>query len=452
MSLSEKIQALCERRRFGMQLGLDRMRALMDELGHPESDLAAIHVAGTNGKGSVTAIIASVLQEAGFGPVGRYTSPHLVYFNERICINGVPVVDDVLEPAVDKVEAACRRVEAAGAGMPTFFEAVTAIAFEVFRSQGVRIAAIETGLGGRLDATNILLPVLSVITCIGLEHRQYLGDTVEQIAAEKAGILKPGRPAVLGRTMDERARAVIEAAAGRIGAKVVDPGVSVASSKLSAKSPGAKISFEDNVRSLTGIRFPLPGAYQLENLTTALSALEVFSSATGLPISDEAFRKGLEKVSWPCRFQKVADDPAVIVDGAHNPNAAEALAETLRGLRPKRPLALIAGFCDDKDSLLCLRSLHPHFRRGWAVDVPSPRTLPAADLAARFRTAGWRDVEAVPDWKEGLSQAMEWARAQDGAVIVCGSLFLAGAVADHFHALPWQRGIATPNESLKPTK
>lgn len=434
-----------------MQLGLDRMRSLLGELGHPESTLAAIHVAGTNGKGSVTAIAASVLQEAGFGPVGRYTSPHLVYFNERICIGGEPVPDDVLEPAVDKVEAACHRVEAAGAGMPTFFEAVTAVAFEVFRSQGVRIAAIETGLGGRLDATNVILPVVSVITCIGLEHRQYLGDTIEQIAAEKAGIVKPGRPVVLGRAMDPRARAVIEAAAARAGAKVVDAGVSVSSSSLSAKSAGAKISFEDNARSLSGIRFPLPGAYQLENLATAITALETFSSATGLPISDEAFRKGLEKVAWPCRFQMIADAPAVFVDGAHNPNAAEALAETLRGLRPKKPLALVAGFCDDKDSLECLRTLHPHFRRGWAVDVPSPRTLPAAGLAARFRAAGWRDVEAVPDWREGLAQAVEWARAEGGAVIVCGSLFLAGAVADHYHALPWQRGITTPNESLKAT-
>ena len=188
----------------------------MGFMGHPERELAAVHVAGTNGKGSVTAIVASVLQEAGLGPVGRYTSPHLVYFNERICINGEPVADAVLDKALDAVEAAVRRVESeTDAGTPTFFECATALAFETFREQGVRLAAIETGLGGRLDATNVILPLVSAITCIGLEHCEYLGDTLGKIAAEKAGILKPGRPAVLGASMPPEARAVIEEVAAR---------------------------------------------------------------------------------------------------------------------------------------------------------------------------------------------------------------------------------------------
>lgn len=450
MSLSEKIAALCERRRFGMKPGLERMEALMAFLGHPERQIAAIHVAGTNGKGSVAAITAAVLQGAGYGAVGRYTSPHLASFNERICIDGVPVSNDILEPAFEAVEGACRRVEAeTDAGSPTFFECVTALAFEVFRSQGVRIAVIETGLGGRLDATNVLLPVLSVITSIGLEHREYLGDTIAEIATEKAGILKKGRPAVLAADLDEEARAAIEAVAARVGAPIIDPEVSV-TGRLSADASGGKISFSDNARSLSSLPFALPGAYQRQNLATALSALEVFSTATGLEIPDEAFREGLASARWPCRFQQVLDDPPVIVDGAHNPQAMKMLRESLKKRHGDGPLALVAGFCGDKDIVTAVHSIASLFRRAWAVEVPSPRTTPVDDLAVKFRSAGLRDVSTAADWDKGLDEAIAWAKRENGAVVVCGSLFLAGAVADRFGALPWQAAIRTPNELLKP--
>ena len=448
-TFAEKIAALCERRRFGMKPGLERMQALMEFMGHPERELAAVHIAGTNGKGSVTAIIASVLQEAGFGPVGRYTSPHLVYFNERICINGEPVADDILDAALGKVEAACVCVEnETDAGSPTFFECATAMAFETFRACGVRIAVIETGLGGRLDATNIVLPLVSVITCIGLEHSEYLGDTIEKIAAEKAGIIKPGRTAVLGAAMVPAARRVMEETAERVGAQIVNPEVVVSSGSLS-KAKGATISFEDNIRSVSGIRFSLTGAYQRENLATAISALEVFSTVSGLPIEDEAFKKGLSKVTWPCRFQKVSDDPVVIIDGAHNPNAAVALRDSLAKLGGKTPFALVAGFCDDKDCFTAVKTLHPAFKCAFATETPSPRTLTADAFAAKLRTAGF-DVRSVhSDWHDALADALDWARRENGAVVVCGSLFLAGAVCEHFNALPWKHGTATPSELLR---
>ena len=355
-TFAEKVATLCERRRFGMKPGLERMRAMMEFMGHPESGLVAVHVAGTNGKGSVTAIVASVLQEAGFGHVGRYTSPHLVYFNERICIDDEPVTDEALEESLGAVEAAAARVEAeTDAGSPTFFECATAIAFETFRRQGVRIAAIETGLGGRLDATNVILPLVSAITSIGLEHCEYLGDTIGKIAAEKAGIVKPGRPVVLGASLAPEARTVIVQTAARVGAQIVEPGVVVTPGR-STKAGHATVSFEDNIRSVSGIPFPLGGGYQYENLATAVAALEAFSTASGLPIADEAFARGIAKVSWPCRFQTVRESPPVIVDGAHNPHAATALGASLKALRPKRPLALVAGFCDDKDCVSALSS------------------------------------------------------------------------------------------------
>lgn len=444
MDFAEKIDFIASRRRFGMKPGLERMEALAAALGNPERDLACVHVAGTNGKGSVAAMVAAVLQSAGFGKVGRYTSPHLVYFNERICIDGEPVADAVLEPALDKVLAAVRDLDAKGAG-PTFFECVTALAFEVFRAEGVKLAVIETGLGGRLDATNVILPVLSVITNVGLEHCEYLGDTVAKIAFEKAGIVKAGRPVVTG-AMEPEALAVIRARAAELGAPAPSIGVSVAS--RTSKAGDAKFSFEDEFRSVSGIAFPLSGAYQRENLATAVAALEVFSQSTGLPISDDAFKSGLEKVSWPCRFQKVSSAPDVIVDGAHNPPAAVALAETLSKMRV--PLALVAGFCGDKDCLKVLRTLKPHFRRAWATETPSPRTSSAGDVQLLMRQAGFAEPGACPSWRDAVAAASAWAGEKDGAVIVCGSLFLAGAVADAFGALPWRGGAVIPSELLKP--
>ena len=450
-TFADKIAALCERRRFGMKPGLERMQAMMAFMDHPEQDLVAVHVAGTNGKGSVTAIVASILQEAGFGRVGRYTSPHLVYFNERICIDGEPVADSVLDESLREVEAAVHRVEAeTDAGSPTFFECATALAFAVFRANGVRIAAIETGLGGRLDATNVILPLVSVITSIGLEHCEYLGDTIAKIAAEKAGILKPGRPAVLGSSLVPEAREVIAETAARIGAPIMDPGVLVTSGRI-GKTGRATVAFEDSFRSVSGIPFPLGGAYQLENLATAIAAVEAFSTASGLPVPDEAFSRGIARVSWPCRFQTVSESPLVIVDGAHNPHAATALSASLKKLRPKRPLALVAGFCDDKDCVSALKLLRPAFARAYATETPSQRTLAAPAFAAKLREAGFRDVSEHPDWHDALADALSWAEHENGGVVVCGSLFLAGAVCDHFHALPWKEGTVTPSEMLRKT-
>ena len=444
MDFNGKIDLIASRRRFGMKPGLERMEALAEALGHPERELACIHVAGTNGKGSVAAMAASVLQAAGFGSVGRYTSPHLVRFNERVCIDGAPVPDAVLEPALDRILAVVGDLDAAGSP-PTFFECATALAFEVFRAQGVRLAVVETGLGGRLDATNIIVPVVSAITNVGLEHCEYLGDTVEKIAFENAGIIKPGRPVVAGAMRDE-ARAVIAARAAELGAPLLDFGVGV--TVRAAKDGRRIVAFEDAFRTVTGIPFPLDGAYQRDNLATAVQAVEAFSQAAGIPISDGAFKRGLASVAWPCRFQKVADDPPVIVDGAHNPPAAEALAASLAKL--SGPLALVAGFCGDKDALKVLRTLHPRFRRAWATETPSPRTSPPETVAALMRQAGFADPGCRADWRDALAEATEWAREEGGSIVVCGSLFLAGAVADSFGALPWQTGTAMAGELLEP--
>jgi len=212
------LQKLAERRRFGMRPGLETIRALLERLGNPERDVAAIHIAGTNGKGAVAALCESVLRAAGY-PVARYTSPHLVSVNERFLVNGAPADDAALERAAADVEPAVRAVERALQTEVTFFECLTALGFVLFRRAGVRLVALEAGLGGRLDATNVVTPLVSVITRIGLDHCDWLGDTVEKIAGEKAGIIKPGRPVVCA-AMPDGAKAVVAGAAAAAGGRV----------------------------------------------------------------------------------------------------------------------------------------------------------------------------------------------------------------------------------------
>lgn len=440
--IGDRIAALCARRRFGMRPGLERMEALMEALGHPERTFAAIHVAGTNGKGSVAAITASVLQHAGLGDVGLYTSPHLVFFNERIRIAGRPVDDGVLADSLGRVEDAARSVAADADGQePTFFECATAMAFDIFRSQGVKVAVVETGLGGRLDATNVVLPVVSAITTIGLEHCQYLGNTLREIAHEKGGIIKPSRPVVIGQSIGSEAREELLSVAAGVGAPLVDPGVRV-------ERRGCKVSFEDDFRTVSSIPFPLAGDYQMDNLATAVAALEAFSAATGINVADEAFKAGISSVSWPCRFQIVSEEPLVIVDGAHNPPAAAAFSESLRRFAHGVPLALVAGFCSDKDAASCLKSLRPRFKVAFATETPSERTMAPEALADEMRKAGFRDVRPEADWRKAYADALDWARGNGGGVVVLGSLFLAGAVAHESNADATTCGVRIPSERL----
>jgi len=440
------LEALAARRRFGVRQGLEVMAALAARLGHPESGLAPVHIAGTNGKGSVAAMTDAVLRAAGL-PCGRYTSPHLLRFNERIFVRGVPVADAALDAAVAAVEAAAAAVVAAGADEPTFFECATAAAFEVYRREGIRLVALETGLGGRLDATNVVAPLVSVITRIGLEHTQWLGDTVAAIAAEKAGIIKPGRPVVCG-AMPGEARVVVLRRAADLGCRVTDAAEAVSLAAVRARPGGLEARVSTPSRELGKITLPLGGLFQAENLATAVAALEAAEEALGLRLPDEAFRDGLAGVCWPGRFQLASREPPVIVDGAHNPDCAAALRAALKKSGLKGPLALVAGFCDDKDAAGFLKIVAPLFARAWGVAVPSPRAMSAETVCARMRAAG---LAAVPaEIGAALDEARAWASAEGGAVVVCGSLFLAGDALARLGAFPWPGpgGAADPNEAV----
>lgn len=388
------LDELAKRRRFGMKPGLATMQEICRRLGGPQHKFKAIHVAGTNGKGAVCAILDACLGG------GRYTSPHLVNLNERFFMQGQPVSDEVLEAAGGAVSAAIADLDEV-----TFFEALTAVAFVLYARESERHpgypVVLETGLGGRLDATNVCEPKLCVIAKIGLDHCDWLGDTVEKIAAEKAGIIKSGVPVVLGKN-ECAARRVIEARAREVGAPFFYAPDIVDIDEVPAD-------------------FSLRGAFNRENAQTALAALQVLGTRPA----------ALPPVVWPGRFQRVG---RFVIDGAHNPPAAKALAAALEeeGLGEKS-LVLIAGFCGDKDVAAVLQTLAPFVAEGFAVETNNSRSLTAVSTAEKMRRAG---IDAVP--VDSLREAL--ARAHDSstsAALVCGSLFLAGEALVELGAYPW---------------
>ena len=434
------------KRRFGIKPGLEAMLALMDELDHPEAQVAAIHIAGTDGKGAVAAMCESVLRHAGYR-VGRYTSPHLVSVNERFLVDGSPVSDEALETAARVVCPAVERVEAHLSREVTFFECLTAVAFVLYRQLGIQLLVLETGLGGRLDATNVVTPLVSVITRIGLDHCDWLGNTIRAIATEKAGIIKPGRPVICGATPDE-ARAVISETAATRGSLCIAAEDAVSLRVSKSRLDGQTFSISTQNRSLPPVHFPLPGAFQAENAVTAIAALECVHDL-GLPIADGAFVEGLEQVCWPGRFQLVSSAPPVIIDGGHNPCAAEALLAAFKSCREKRPVGLVAGFCGDKDVPTFLQTLKPIVKCAWGVPIRNPRSLPATETCNLMRLAGMDQSEASNSLEDALAAAKQWAAASNGIVLVCGSLFLAGEALVACNAFPWPCGRIDPNEQVK---
>ena len=419
------LDELASRRRFGMKPGLEAIRSVLSALGNPQRTFRAIHVAGTNGKGAVCAVLDAALRAVSGRSlrVGRYTSPHLVSLNERFFLDGIPVGDAELEDAASRVLAALSHPPAAAAAEFTFFEALTAAAFLIYSRAKVDFAVLECGLGGRLDATNVCEPALCVITRIGLDHCDWLGGTLEEIAAEKAGIVKPGVPVVLGRN-DDCVRAVVEERARKAGAPFVY---------------APDVADEREIPS----GFSLSGSFNRENAVTAIAAMKTLF---GGDMPDGA-ADGFSRVAWPGRFQRVGD---CLIDGAHNPPAAKALAASLSeaagGDCPRRRYVLVFGACADKDVGEVLRTLAPFAARGLAVRTNNPRSLSAEDAAEMMRSAGI-DAMPSPSLREALAVRRELYADDVSETLVCGSLFLAGEALVELGACPAPAGF-DPSESL----
>lgn len=435
------LQRLYARRRFGVKLGLAPVRRMCEVLGHPEQSYGVIHVAGTNGKGSVAAMIASMLAASGLR-VGLYTSPHLVRFNERIQVDGAPLTDVALCAALDACEQAAETVRAGQGHEATFFEIATVLAFECFRRSGVKLAVLETGLGGRLDATNVVTPLCSVITRIAMDHARYLGDTLALIAGEKAGIIKPGRP-VISAPQDATVCEVLRAAAADAGARFMEAEAVVEVQRMDGDLQGQKVHYE-TTGGLTGTaRYPLPGDHQLENLGVALATVETFFELVGAPLEAATVKAGLEGLRWHGRCECLCKTPRVITDAAHNPAGARALAATLRrcGIRNA---GLVLGVCGDKDVTDIVRALAPIVRRVWVVPVPHARGMSTERLCGCVRAAGLDATGMELD--AALDAAEAWALETDETIVITGSLFLVGAVLPRF--LPFTAQASEANIEL----
>jgi dihydrofolate synthase/folylpolyglutamate synthase len=401
---------------IGSRLGLDRMNELMEKMGNPQKACKFVHVAGTNGKGSVSCMLAAALAAAGY-TVGLYTSPYIFHFNERIQVNGKQISDDELAEITTYVAPFARSME----DHPTEFEVVTAIAMEYFARRKCDIVVLEVGMGGRLDATNIIsAPLCSVIMNIGLDHTEELGDTVEKIAGEKAGIIKENCPTVLY----EQQQSVMDVIAQVCRQKnsLLHTADFSQINPLSDSIEGQRFSYKDNTEYL----LPLLGAHQLKNAAVVLEVLEVLR-AQGYQISPEAVAQGLADTRWPARFELVCRDPMFVVDGGHNPQCAETVSANLKNYFPNQKHVLLLGVLADKDYQSLTDILDQAADAYVTVKPNSPRAMAAEDLAAFLARYG-KPVTACASIEEGVKTAVDLAK-KNGAMACCvGSLYMAGPV------------------------
>jgi dihydrofolate synthase / folylpolyglutamate synthase len=409
----KSLSAMYALRRFGIKLGLDAINAVLADLGHPQNDYRIIHVAGTNGKGSVAAMLSTIFHEAGYR-VGRYTSPHLERFNERICIDNAPIGDALVVSAYERVCATPRL----GREL-TFFEFTTAMALYAFARQKVQWAIVETGMGGRLDATNAVRPELTVITNIALEHKAYLGNTLAAIAGEKAGIVKAGVPLVTG-VSQRSARDVILKRAEDLGAPTLLKGRDF----RCRQSREGRFSYFGRSHTWRHLIPGLKGRHQIENAALALAACETLTGTGGVDISEEAIRNGLAGSRWPGRLEVVSRRPLVILDGAHNLMAARQLARYLKDHYAHKKITLVIGVLDDKACEPILKDLMAPCHRVIITQPVIDRAVPANKLAAIARKFA-TDVVVVPEVGAAVGEALRQC-ADDEAVCVAGSLYVVG--------------------------
>jgi dihydrofolate synthase/folylpolyglutamate synthase len=411
--------------RLGMKFGLENMRALCDGLGNPERAFRSVIVGGTNGKGSVTAMTSAALHAAGHRSA-RYTSPHLERLEERFVIGEREVGTGELSTAAATVQTVVGRLIAEGvlSGPPTFFECATAIAFELFRTHAVGIAVLEVGLGGRLDATNIVSPIAAAITSIDFDHQAQLGNDLTSIAREKAGIIKPRIPVVCGPLPVEADRVMVETCRER-GARLVRALERVAVERH-RKDGESVVRFRSPAHDLSDVHLALRGEHQIANAAVAMTLLEEID-ALGVGITRDAIVSGLTEVEWPARLERRAWHGAdVLLDAAHNPAGARALTSYLieAGWTGVRKPTLVVGVMRDKDVAGLLAALLPASARLICTTAVSPRALPAAELAVLARSTPGAPADIEP-----IDEPADAARAacQPGArVVMAGSIFLVG--------------------------
>jgi dihydrofolate synthase/folylpolyglutamate synthase len=415
MTYSSAVAHLYRLQKHGIKLGLATMTALMVRLGMPQTRYRAFHIAGTNGKGSTAAMAAAMLQAAGYR-VGLYTSPHLVEFRERIRVNGEMIAESQVAQLTEQLQPLCQPDLS-----PTFFEYTTAIACQHFADSRVDVAVLEVGLGGRFDATNVVTPMACAVTTISLDHQEYLGNTRSSIAFEKAGIIKPGVPVVLGRLEDDAWRTIEEVARERQA-----PVFRLNEDFCTEGEGPQRFSYRGLGMHDDGLTCALEGRHQLDNAACALALLGA-AAPQGIAVTSEAVRAGLRAVNWPGRLEVLDRRPTILVDGAHNPAAATALADYLTlsdRSHPSRPVVLVLGMMRDKDHRGFVDPLRSLVDEVVLTQADLPRSATAQELRASLG-----GLLPHPHVVPSLSDAMALARqlaTRDGLVCVTGSLMLVG--------------------------
>jgi dihydrofolate synthase/folylpolyglutamate synthase len=426
ISYQECLKTIYKLGRFGIKLELDTIRDILQGLGNPCQSFKTVHIAGTNGKGSTATYIAAILQQAGF-KTGLYTSPHLVKFNERITVDGTQISDDQVVDAYEAVRAADT-----GKRRATYFEIATAMGFYHFAKAAVDWAVVETGMGGRFDATNVIRPEISVITNLSIEHTDYLGKTIRALAWEKGGIIKPEVPVVTAVSQPS-GRKVLKAVAAENAAPLL-----LYKTDFSMKKDRGKETYvyKGIDHHLEGLVKPLPGQYQKENLSLALAACELIfktrrDADPRYTFTEPLIREGLSKARWPGRLEHVMESPLVILDGAHNLHAAKVLGEYLSSFLKGRKLTLVLGILSDKPHAKMLEYLVPLAERVIITRAKIDRSLDPSTLKQAAERLTRKPVTIMEDVKDAVTHAVETSDRAD-VICIAGSLYVVGEAKEKF--------------------
>jgi dihydrofolate synthase / folylpolyglutamate synthase len=447
------LDALYRRRRFGIRPGIEVVSALLDSMGHPERSFPSVHVTGSKGKGSVAAMVQAILTAHGV-PTGLYTSPHLESYRERMQVDGTPIAPDDVVAGVARVEALTEELLRSGAidRAPTFFEVTTAVAFDWFARTGVRAGAVEVGIGGRLDATNVLDSKVGVVTTIELEHTEILGDTLAAIAREKSGILHPGMTGVVGELPSE-ALAVVDSEAKRLGVRLWHLGVEVAVDARELSEQGQTFDVQLPGRTFSALFLPMHGRFQPNNAALAVAAAARFSDAVGFALTEPGVRKGLAAVRWAGRLERVERRPELFYDVAHTPDSARSVAQSLGEMFPladPAENAIVFGSLRGKNVTRILDALSPLARTLVLVPIRSERSTPATELKAAALGRFPRIVIA-----RSATEGVRLARAatgSDGFTLVVGSDYLVGELLREAHGGNDEPDLSDPGVGARPTE
>jgi len=427
MSYTDIVDWMFNLERFGIKLGLDNMKEFLSRIGNPHAGFPCVHVTGTNGKGSVCTYLTDIMTEHGL-KVGLYTSPHLVDFRERIRIGDEEIPEEDVVRIGNNLRAVMESMSSEGPEKQlTFFEFTTGLAFEYFREMNVDFVIAEVGMGGRLDATNVLQPEVAVITRVGMEHTDYLGKTVEDIAREKAGIIKPGADVVTCERNPD-VISIISSVCEKHGCRLLRIDDDFAVSNIRQTLEGTSFDYSGGA-SISDVRTGLLGAFQAENAGIAIAVIERLRQRD-IQVSDKEILRGIARSRWPGRLEIVSKDPLVVLDGGHNPEGIRTTVAVLRSLGLS-PMTYVLGCMKDKDAREIVRQLKLDAAMLVITEVKNKRALPSLELEEIAKEEFDGPIVAVPDSGEAIDMALEHAEGR--GICVTGSLYLVG------EAIQWLR-------------